>query len=296
MLVTALGAAFALAVIGVALLRRGGDKEAAAHNQEVFDAAIAQETSTIGKLMLRAAKPLAGSPYTNISTESPAYQALRLRLAAAGDVYSGSPVVYLSVQIFAGLIASIIMIFLFIYVQSGLMLLMGALVAVALGYYPWQRIAERARKRADAIDRDLPEFAELLLMPLSGGYGILPALDFTANRSKGPVAQEVRTLLTVINSSSGSDADAFQAAGDRLGTPSARAFFTSLAQAYIDGTAVVESLRGQAEQLRKISYERIREKIKILPNKLVLIIGLHLMPALFVVVLLPIMATWSTAV
>jgi hypothetical protein len=38
------------------------NKEAAAHNRDVFDAAIAQETSTIGKLMLRAAKPLQGPP------------------------------------------------------------------------------------------------------------------------------------------------------------------------------------------------------------------------------------------
>lgn len=293
MLIVAVGVAFAVALFAIVSLRRGADAAARAEAEEAFAAAMAGENSVVGRLMLRGGRMLSGSPHTMLDPESAAYRNLRTRLNAAGNPYAGSPMVYLSTQIAAGLLAVMILIVLFFSSSGGMGMAAGAMVAFGIAYWPWQRITVEAKKRADLIDKDLPDFAELLLMPLSGGYGILPALGFTADRSSGPVADEVETLLRVVTTGQGNEAEAFLEAGDRLGTPAARAFFASLGQAYLEGTAVVESLRGQADQLRKLSYERTREKIKVLPNKLVLIMGVHLMPGLFLVVLLPVLTQWS---
>lgn len=293
MVFIAIGIGIALLLIAMAFIRSGADDTAAAAQAEQYDYALTQENSAVGRLLIRTGRLMAGSKYLLTDTESPAYNNLRLKLTAAGGMYASSPTVYMSVQIAAGLISAALFAVMFFAGQSGLLLIVGALLAGALVYYPYQRINEAISKRSSVVDQDLPEFAELLLMPLSGGYGIIPALDFTAQRLDGPVSHEVRVLLSAINSGVGSDADLFRQAGERLGTPAARAFFASLAQAYEEGTTVVESLRGQADQLRKIAYEQTREKLKVLPNKLVLIMGLHLMPALFVVVLLPVVFAWS---
>ena len=85
-----------------------------------------------------------------------------------------------------------------------------------------------------------------------------------------------------------SDEEAFAEAGARLGTPGAIAFFNTLAQAYLEGAQAVTAIRGQAVQLRKIAYQDTREKLKKLPVKLVVIIGIHLMPTLLLVILIPI--------
>ena len=294
--IIAFGIIFVLAVIIVAILRAGALATDAEQQEAAFERAKKQETSTIGRLMLGMGRTFSGSRYIALDPESSAYTALRLKLVASGGLYGSSPAVFLSVQIAAGLVSFIILGYAFLSGMEGLILIIMALVAGGIAYYPYQRIGEAAKKRSEAVDRDLPEFAELLLMPLSSGYGIIPALDFTATRMNGPVSDEVKVLLNALNAGIGSEADVFAAAGERLGTAAARAFFASLSQAYVDGTGVVESLRGQADQLRKIAYEHTREKLKLLPNKLVLIMGLHLMPALFVVVLLPVMFSWGGAI
>lgn len=279
--------AFAVFCIVFAVMSRVGRADRRSAADQDFAAAAASEDSLVGRWMLRLGQPLSGLDVTNPAPETPAYEALRYKLAAAGGMYAGSPVVFLSVQIACVALATLIAGILLVTGVSWLIMLVGLVIAGALAYYPWQKVSETARKRMDAVNASLPEFAELLLMPLTSGYGILPALDFTAARLPGPVSQEVQLLLTVINNRSVDERDAFDEAGRRLGTPQAQAFFTTLAQSYLEGTPAAEAIRGQAEQLRKLSYERTREKIKTLPNKLVVIMGLHLMPILFAVVLLP---------
>lgn len=292
MFITAVGVAFLTVMVIVLVLRRGYSKAEQERSEKAFEEAYANE-EMVGRLLLRGGRLLSGSQYVNLDPESSAYRSLRARLNAAGNPFAGSPVVYMSTQIAAGLLSTMVLLVVFFAAHGVLEMAAGAFLAFAVSYWPWHKVSSQAKKRAEDVDKDLPDFAELLLMPLSGGYGILPALGFTADRSNGPVADEVQVLLRTLTTGQGGDAEAFLEAGDRLGTPAAKAFFASLAQAYMDGTAVVEQLRGQADQLRKLYYEHTREKIKVLPNKLVLIMGLHLMPTLFIVVLLPVIYQWS---
>ena len=293
MVIVALGVCFLLVLFTIIMLRRGSTDEKTQAAIDAYKKALADEKSSIGKLLLQTGKPLLGSSYTNLSEESPAYQQIRLRLTAAGGLYAGSPVVYLSVQIMTVTLALGILGFAVLSGTDGFGLLVVAFLAFALAYYPWQRIGDGAKKRGELINQDLPNFAELLLMPLSSGYSVLPALEFTSKRMDGPVSDEVKLLLGSIASRTMSDTAAFALAGEHLGTTPAMAFFTTLAQAQKEGSAVVENLKSQAEHLRKMAYERTREKIKILPNKMVVIMAIHLMPALFAVILVPIVLSWA---
>jgi tight adherence protein C len=148
-------------------------------------------------------------------------------------------------------------------------------------------VSMTAKKRQLQVSAALPEFAELMLMPVTSGYGIIPALDFTSSRLSGPVASEVRIMLQILASRSASEQQAFFDTGERLGASAGITFFNTLYQAYVDGVSIAKTIRSQAEQLRKQEFERRREILKRLPNKMVLVITAHLMPFLFVMTFWP---------
>jgi pilus assembly protein TadC len=124
-------------------------------------------------------------------------------------------------------------------------------------------------------------------MPLTIGQGIMPALRYTAEHLDGPVAEEVRNMLTILAAGTTSEADAFSFAGERLGTPEARAFFQALLQALLEGTRVSETIAAQAESLRISTYQLQRIEVKKLPIKMVIMFGIHFLPLLFIVALVP---------
>jgi tight adherence protein C len=283
----------AMLLLASAFVAKNSDPERRERASEGFAAAGVGERSALNRALLGMARPVSGLALAHLDEESSTYKQLRTKLAAAGNMYGGQVAVFVSVQVLATFLAALAFIAIVATDASGLMLLAGAIGGLALAAYPYNRVATAAKERMEEVNQGLPEFAELLLMPLSSGYGILPALDFTASRLTGPVADEVRLMLEVIQNRVRTEAQAFSDAADRLGTPAATSFFTALSQAYLDGVQVVETIRGQAEQLRKQDFERMREKLKALPNKLAIIMGLHLLPTLFIVVMFPTFATLS---
>lgn len=282
-------ASVAAAVLFYLWLTPKGDRS----NDADFDRAAA-ESSGSEKWLIGLSRSLSGLEFTNPPEESPAYRSLRAKLIASGNMFGGSVNVFLSVQMASIVIGILIALFAFLSGLNGVVLGAAALFAFAVAYWPWQKVSSAAKKNAEKVDSNLPDFCELLLMPLTSGYGILPALSFTADRVPGPVAREVNVMLQAIQSRAVGEEEAFEEAGLRLGTPAARALFNAIAQSQRDGTPAAEIISGQAKQLRKVSYERVRAKIKVLPNKVVLIMGMHLLPTLFILLLVPIFFQIST--
>lgn len=252
-----------------------------------YEAALAEAESEVIRILLRVSRPLARSKMVRASADSPAYQAVRARLLAAGGAYGGSVEIFLSVQFFLAFAAAIVIAALIVSDVEPFMMVVGAVLAGGLCALPWNRVDSAARARAEAITSALPEFAELLLMPLSAGMGVIPALRFTAAHTSGPVSVEVRRLLERLDARSVPERQAFKDAADALGTLEAQAFFNALAQAHLEGTRLSETLSAQAEQLRKIAFQAARARIKRLPVSLVLIMAVHFIPTLLVIVAVP---------
>lgn len=285
---TAIAVVFAATLIALSFLRRSdaaGDRDVS--SADAWARATAAEPSSLGRAILSAARPLSKLSYVQLPEESSQYKAIRGKLNSAGGAYAGNVEVFLSVQIMHAFLGGLALLGLLTTGAHGLMLVGGGIIGMAVAVLPTQSVWAKAKKRADAVTAGLPEFAELLLMPLSSGYGVMPALDFTAARLSGPVAEEVRLMLSVLANRARTEAEAFTDCAERLGTPEAMSFFTALMASYLDGVRVADNLRGQAAALRKSAHERTRAKLKVLPNKLVFIIALHLLPALFVVTLMP---------
>lgn len=285
--IVAVAVLFAAALFGMVFFRRQADPERSAAVAGAWEQALDGEKSAVLKSMMSLARPISALPQVHLKPETAAYRALRRKLVGAGGAFGGSVEVFLSMQALSCLISAGALIAAIAAKSSGALLLGVFVVAVAFCALPYNKLANEFKKRSDAVSTGLPEFAEMLLMPVSSGYGVLPALDFTASRLDGPVAAEVRTMLHLLSSRVVSEQQAFIEAGERLGASAAATFFNTLYQSYVEGVKVADNIRGQAEQLRQQAYEATRAKLKALPNKLVIIMGLHLIPFLFAVVLLP---------
>lgn len=250
--------------------------------------AAREGTEGLDRLFVRAAEPLANVPALYERSVSPQYRALQQRLYAAGNPFGGSVEVFLAVQVVAVLVALALLALTASVRGDTLVTVIGILMSVSLAGMPWTKVRKYAKNRVEEINATLPPFADLLQMPLTAGMGVLPALSFTTERlPDGIVKDEMESMLALQKSRSVTDAEAFMLAGERLGTPEAKAFFTALLQAQTQGMSVAANLEKQAEALRDKAFEQRRAKILKLDSKISVIVAVHLIPMVLGVALIP---------
>lgn len=251
--------------------------------------AVSRE-DTMGKVFLAAGRRLAEVPMVHGQSISPAYRSLEARLLAA-DAYGGSVEVYIATQAAGLLIAALVLLVTLALASSGFAISLGAGFAGIAAYFPYDRIRKGYLKKKDAVEKGLADFAEMLVLPLSQGVSPLRAMEFAARETTGPVADEAKVLVRAIRGNTLNTAQAFELAAARLATPDARSLFSTLMRGQQDGTPIIELLREQAATMRTAQYHSRREQAKKLPNKLVLIMGVHFMPFLLAIILVPIFLT-----
>lgn len=251
-----------------------------------WDAYLSNETSQTAQILSRAARPLASLPALQKQLQATqTYRHLETKLRSGG-AYGGSLEIYLSIQILAIIFSMSVMAGLLITGLDGFWFFVGSAIALIVILIPYNNVRTAAKERTTAVTESLPDFAELLGMVIPS-MSILAALAFTAERTDGPVSEEVTSMVSSIASRTLSETEAFQLAADRLGTPQARSFMTTLMNAYLEGQKALDAINAQAETMRKISFQNKRAAAKALPTKLIFIFGLHFMPSLFIIALLP---------
>lgn len=270
---------------GTAIWVRMSGKAAESPEQtRAWERAVA-ESNQLGRILLSTSRPLSRLPGIYGAGESRQYRQLSRRLQSA-QVYSGSVEVFLAYQALAIILAAAILGSVLLAAQTRTGLLLGLLVAGAVAALPYNEVTKAAKQREQEVSESLPDFAELLRMPLAAGIGVLEALRFTAARSDTVVSREVTRMLKV-RQSGVADAQAFQEAGVRLGTPQAEAFFLTLLNGVTGGAKTVQQIGAQAEELRQLEFQARRARGKQLPVKMIGAMAAHFMPLLFIVVTLP---------
>ncbi len=251
-----------------------------------WDRAVAEEHSQLNQIFMRAARPLSKVPNIYESGVSKRYQALQAQLMA-GNVFGRSVEVYLAVQALSVYVALLLMLAVLVGAHSTSLDFVGLLFGGVIIALPWNRKSSAVKKRAEEVSRALPEFAELLVMPLESGMTPLTALSFTADQHPGPVSDEVKYLRAAIDSHAIPEAEAFQLVGTRLGSPEAQAFIMAIMHAHLEGGRLIDTISSQAKALREAQYQRERQEIRRLPLKLIPILAVFLMPMLFILAFLP---------
>jgi tight adherence protein C len=182
-------------------------------------------------------------------------------------------------------------ILLFALGSGGLSVMIVALMLV-VGVLGWELpavlVRSRARSRLNEIDRDLPQFIDLLVATIEAGSAFGSALDSVAQRIHGPLGAELQLTRRQERLGIGTER-ALNDMVERCETPSMRAFVRTVIRAESHGASIGSVLRHLASDIRQRRRDAAREKIQKAPIKLLFPLAFLILPALLLAILFPAM-------
>lgn len=170
-----------------------------------------------------------------------------------------------------------------LYVMQG-NLIMVLLAIVAALILPLGRLTRQARLRREQLDRDLPDFLDVLAVTVSAGVAFRPALRVVSERFGGPLAEEFALVLNQI-ANGASVRGAFIQLRERNDSQSLQEFVTAYLQAEELGAPLADTLNQIAMDMRKASAQRMRQKAGRTAPRVTLVSSVVLVPGVLILLL-----------
>ncbi len=217
--------------------------------------------------------------------------AIRQKLALAGNPYRWTPADYLGTKILAALVLGGLLFFLLgISGHTAYSFLFGG-VGLAFGWFaPDLILYSKAQDRRKLIQRSLPDALDLLVISVEAGLGFDAAMQRLVEKRTGPLASEFARVLAEMRVGR-SRRDAFRELSQRTKVADLNNFVAAILQADQLGVSVTRVLQVQAEQMRVLRRQRAEERAAQLQLKMIFPLAIFIFPALCVVILGPV---WPT--
>lgn len=184
------------------------------------------------------------------------------------------------------LVAALVSILFVMKSPAGLPLVFAILFPVLAYFIPDILVHGRGAERQKAIEMELPNTLDQMLISVEAGLGFESAMARAGQNGAGPLAEElVRTLQDL--QVGRSRKDAYLAMAQRTDVPDLRSFVRSVIQADAYGIALAGVLRTQAKQMRVKRRQRAEEKAMKLPVKVLFPLMFCILPVLFIVIIGP---------
>jgi tight adherence protein C len=160
-----------------------------------------------------------------------------------------------------------------------------ALVFLVLGWL-WADIwlSGEGRRRQARIDRELPDFLDILAVTVGAGMAFQPAVLRVSEATGGPLGDEFRTALRQMEIGA-SRREAFRAVRERNDSASLTEFITSLLQAEELGVSLTEAMSDLAAGMRRSFYQDARRRAARAAPRISLIVTTLIMPAAVLLIL-----------
>ena len=159
-----------------------------------------------------------------------------------------------------------------------------ALCLVVVVVMPGAWISRQRRLRQERLDRDLPDFLDILSVTVSAGVAFRPALGRVADRFGGPLAEEMQLTLDQIAAGAGRR-QAFTDLRRRNESEALSQFVTAFLQSEELGAPLVQTLGQIASDMRRDSAQRLRRKAARVAPRVTLVTSLVLVPGALVLVI-----------
>jgi tight adherence protein C len=211
---------------------------------------------------------------------------LRRELMAAG-MYRTSPRALLGYRALSALVLPSLLLWLASGHVSPAVAILLAAASVAGGWMlPVTYVRRRAHVRKKKVDREVPEFIDLLVVTVETGQGLAGALQIAGGRLRGPLGDEVR--LAVQEQAMGlSTHEALSNMVARTDTPALRSFVRSVIQGESLGVSIGDVLRAIAVDMRKRRRQAAEEQAQKAPIKMLFPLAFCIFPSMFIVILGP---------
>lgn len=159
-----------------------------------------------------------------------------------------------------------------------------ALLAVAVVIImPLARLSGMAHKRREQINRDLPDFLDILAVTVSAGVGFRSALATVSQRFGGPVGEEIVTVLHQINNGA-TVRSAFTSMRQRVDSPAMDEFVTAYLQSEELGAPLVDTLNQIALEMRKAAAQRLRQLAARIEPRVTLVVTAVMVPGTIILI------------
>lgn len=170
-----------------------------------------------------------------------------------------------------------------------LVVLTGNLVVLpALALFGWLqgdlRLAATAKRRQARIERDLPDFLDVLVVTVQAGLSFRDAMGRVGDALGGPLGEECRIALQQMGYGQARRA-AFEGIRDRSDSESLGQFMTALLQAEELGAPLGDTLSAIAEDMRRSFGQRARREAARAVPRISAITVLIIMPGVIVLLL-----------
>lgn len=153
-----------------------------------------------------------------------------------------------------------------------------ALPILLLGYIAVDvHVDGTGRRRQGRIDRDLPDFMDVLAVCVNAGIAFRPAIQRVGDATGGPLGEEVATTLRQLALGS-SRRTAFERLRERNPSEFVGSFVSAFLQAEELGVPLVEALRDLASEMRRAAFQRARRRAQNAAPRVSLIVTLLIMP------------------
>lgn len=263
-------ACFALGVVGYRMARDPG--VAAAGSSYVVEVERQQRPSLLGRLLDFLDRAVGGRVLGQVSGGS--RDRLRLAIGRAGSPNGATVEGIIQRQATWAFLGGVVAFFL---LGNGIVL---GLLAPVLGWFlPRFGLWSQGRVRTAAIERELPDFLDVLAVSISAGLGFRAALRRVSTLVGGPVGEEMLVALRQIDLGATRRA-AFEEMRERTSAVSLQAFITAFLQAEELGTPLSGFLESYSSELRRTAGQRARTAASKANPKISLILTLVIMPAL----------------
>jgi tight adherence protein C len=192
----------------------------------------------------------------------------------------------LTVQRFLGLKAALSILFggvmLLLWLAGG-SLLLAFLTAGVAWFVPDYFLARTGRIRQERIERDLPDFLDILAVTVRAGLGYRAALLRVAESLGGPVGDETMMALRQMELGASRRA-AFLAMRDRNQSDTLSSFVAAQLQAEELGVPLSEALNDIAADVRRAAHQAARRRAQRATPRVSLIITSLILPGTMIVI------------
>jgi tight adherence protein C len=196
----------------------------------------------------------------------------------------------LTVQRYIGLKASLLLLG---FLVSLLLMVAGstpliALLLCGLGWFgPDIYVSREGRLRQEQIERDLPDFLDILAVTVRAGLGYRLALGRVADALGGPVGEEMLVALRQM-SLGASRRSAFEALRDRNASEQLSSFVAAQLQAEELGVPLSEALNDIAHDMRRAAHQAARRRAARATPRVSLIITSLIVPGTMILIIVSI--------
>ncbi|MDO4242966.1 MAG: type II secretion system F family protein [Actinomyces sp.] len=155
--------------------------------------------------------------------------------------------------------------------------LLGLLLAVVFGGWMHLWLIAAARKRRAEIDRDLPDFLDVLAVTVRSGLPFRSALERVSVNFEGAIAEEMMRALHEMRLGA-SRRDAFVALRERCGSQNISTFVGALLQSEELGTPIADALVSITSEIRKERAQEVRRAAARAQPKVTLVATVTMLP------------------